>query len=72
MVEILIALLNFLEKLALVPLAPVPVFPYSENVTLAVFGVLLDHCSQPALLIILPRTVFWKQTRAHSVHGRPR
>jgi hypothetical protein len=59
-------------KEALVPDAPVPVFPYSWNVTSAVFGKLEDQTSQPALLIIALKTVFWKSTLAYSDHGRPR
>jgi len=53
-----IAELSFVEKLALVPEAPVPVLPYSWKVTSAVFGVLVLHISQPALLITAPSTVF--------------
>lgn len=66
------ALLSLVAKLARVPLAPVPVFPYSPKRTFAVLGVLVLHTSQPALLITLPRTVFWKTTRAYCDQGRPR
>jgi hypothetical protein len=72
MVEMLKALLSFVEKLALVPLAPVPVLPYSSRSTLPVLGVLVLQTSHPALLIMAPRTVFWKHTRAYWLHGRPR
>lgn len=66
------AALSLVEKLALVPEAPVPVFPYSSNVTSAVFGVLVLHSSHPADAMMAPRIVSWKQTRAYSDHGRPR
>jgi len=72
MVEIDTAELSFVEKLARVPEAPVPVLEYSWKVTAAVFGVLLLHCSHPALLIRAPKAVFWKQTLAYWLHGRPR
>ena len=64
--------LSLVEKLALVPEAPVPVLPYSSNVTSSVFGELELHSSQPALLIMAPKTVSWKHTLAYSDHGRPR
>jgi len=57
-VEMVAAELSLEEKLALVPEAPAPVLPYSWNVALAVFGVLVLHCSHPAPLIIAPKTVF--------------
>jgi len=72
MLEIVKALLSFVEKLALVPEAPVPVFPYSWNVTWPVRSSPVFQILQPALLMMLESAVFWKQTRAYSPHGRPR
>jgi len=72
MVLIVTAELNFDEKLALVPDAPVPVFPNSWNVTASVFGVAVLQIDQPAPLITDPITVFCTTTRAHSDQGRPR
>lgn len=71
-VEIVTAELSLLEKLALVPDAPVPVLPYSWKVTSSVFARLVLHCSQPAELTIDPRVVRWKTTLAYSLQGLPR
>jgi hypothetical protein len=57
MVEMETALLNLEAKLALVPLAPVPVLAYSANTTLPVFGVVVLHCDHPALLMTELRLV---------------
>jgi len=72
MVLIEIAALSLLEKLALVPEAPVPVFPYSWKTASSVFETLVLQTSHPALLMIELKLVSWKQTRAYSLHGRPR
>lgn len=63
-VEILTALVNFFEKLALVPDAPSPLFPYSPNSTLSVLASPLFQIAQPALLITLLKFEFWNTTRA--------
>lgn len=68
-VEMEMGLLSFDEKLVL---APLPVFPYSWNVTYAVLGELELQTSRPAEAIIEISAVFWKQTLAYSLHGRPR
>lgn len=67
-----IGLLNLVEKLALVPLAPLPVLPYSWNETPEVLGSPVFQIDQPAELITELMTVFWKQTLAYCPHGRPR
>jgi hypothetical protein len=72
MEEIEMGLLKFEEKLALVPLAPLPVLPYSWKVTCAVFGVLGFHISQPAGAMMELIALFWKHTLAYSLHGLPR
>jgi hypothetical protein len=71
MAEIATGSLNFSEKLARVPFAPAPVFPYSAKVTFSVLGVEVDHSVQPAELTTLVMEVFWKSTRAYWDQGRP-
>lgn len=66
------ALLNFVAKPALFPLAPAPVLPYSPNSTQHVCSLPVFQMLQPAGLMTFVMLVFWKTTRAWSRQGRPR
>ena len=64
MFEIMRAELNLVEKLALVPEAPVPALPYSWKVTWSVRSSPVFQIVQPALLMMELKEVLWKQTLA--------
>lgn len=71
-VEMATGELSFVAKLALVPEAPVPVFPYSPKVTCPVRSSPVFQMRHPALLMTALNDDFWNTTRAYSPHGLPR